>query len=213
MPDGYSGILIAVNDNKLLNKTMQETAQALAAENRDDKADKAVKVSNLKYSTQEYEVYSWQFTMERLLQTAQSDKAFGEIVLFILYMIVGFGILGTVIMLTNERKREFSVMISLGMQRGKLALTIAFELLIMSLLGLALSLLPTIALLNFFAVHPILLTGEMAKMYSDMGMEPVLPTCAESFVFIKQIIIILTLSILAMIYPVRKIFKHSITNR
>jgi ABC-type lipoprotein release transport system permease subunit len=185
MPDGYSGILIAVKNNSRLDETIQSVEQAV--------------------DTQKLDVFSWHFTMERLLQTAESDKAFSKIMMCILYLIVGFGILGTVIMMTNERKREFVVMVSLGMQRSRLAVMVATEILMMALLGVALALVVTVPIACLGAAHPIELTGEMAKMYTDMGMEPLLPMSTAPVNFINQILVIAVLTALATIYPVKKI--------
>ena len=186
MPEGYSGILISIDDNSQLNKTIQAVQQTV--------------------DTTRLDVYPWQFTMERLLQTAESDKAFNYVVLFILYLIAGFGILGTVIMLTGERRREFTVMISLGMPRRRLASVVALEMLIMTLCGVAAALLITVPIAYFFALHPIEISGDMAKMYTDMGMEPVMPMSTNTSIFMTQIVIVAALTALTTIYPVRKIF-------
>jgi len=193
MPDGYSGILVAVKNNSLLDETILSVSQAVDSSSLD--------------------VLSWHFTMQRLLQTAESDNAFSRIMMYILYLIVGFGILGTVIMMTNERKREFVVMISLGMQRRRLATVVAMEILTMTLLGVLLALAVTVPLAHLGAAHPIELTGEMAKMYTDMGMEPVLPLATAPVYFIKQILVIIILTALAMIYPAKKILGLKTTDR
>jgi ABC-type lipoprotein release transport system permease subunit len=187
MPDGYSGILLTLNDDGLLDETIKEVEKTV------DGAD--------------YEVLSWHFTMQRLLQSAQSDKAFGKIMLYILYLIVGFGILGTVVMLTNERKREFRTMISLGMSRRRLQGVVALELLLMSLIGVAAGLALSLPVAYVFNVHPIKFTGDMAQMFLDMGMEPVIPFSLEPQIFVAQIVTILVLTLLAIIYPLRKINK------
>jgi ABC-type lipoprotein release transport system permease subunit len=190
MPDGYSGILVAVKDNDKLDETMRAVQQSV--------------------DTATLAVYPWQFTMERLLQTAESDKAFNKVVLFILYLIAGFGILGTVIMLTGERRREFAVMLSLGMQRRRLAAVVALELLMMTLCGVAAALLVTVPVAHFFARHPIELAGDMAKMYSDMGMEPVMPMATTPSIFAYQILVVALITALTAIYPMRKIFAMKI---
>jgi ABC-type lipoprotein release transport system permease subunit len=189
MPDGYSGILIAVNDNGRLDATIRAVEQAVDAD------------------AQTLDVYSWHFTMERLLQTAESDKAFTKIMMYILYLIVGFGIMGTVVMMTNERRREFVVMVSLGMQRGRLAVVVATEILMMTLVGVALALVVTVPIVHFMAAHPIEFTGEMAQMYIEMGLEPVLPMSTASIHFIKQVIVIVVLTALATIYPTKKVLS------
>lgn len=193
MPNGYSGILIAVKDNDLLGKTIQSIEGIV--------------------DTSALNVYSWHFTMERLLQTAATDKAFSNMMLYILYLIVGFGILGTVIMLTNERKREFRMLVSLGMQRPRLAGMVSLELLAMSLLGVAAAIAVSVPIAHVFALHPIELTGTMAESYSSYGMEPTLPTSTDAAIFIRQILMILAITVVSTIYPVRKILKLKLVEK
>lgn len=187
MPDGYSGILISLKNDKKLNKTMNMVTNTILSD--------------------DYEVLPWHVTMKQLLQSAESDKAFSKLILVILYLIVGFGIFGTVIMMTNERRREFTMIISLGMQRQKVKMMIAVEMLLMTLIGVALSLVFTVPVACWFAVHPIEMSGEMAKAYISYGMEPVMPFSTDLMIFINQIVTVLALALLAIIYPLRVIRK------
>ncbi|MDR1526232.1 MAG: ABC transporter permease [Dysgonamonadaceae bacterium] len=193
MPDGYSGILIAVKNNNRLDETIRAVKDAV--------------------DTQRLDVYPWRFTMERLLQTSQSDKAFTKIILFVLYLIAGFGILGTVIMLTNERKRELGMMISLGMQRTRLATTVTLELGMMTFSGVVLALLLGIAVTHWYALHPVALTGEMVQTYIAYGMEPLMPTSTALAIFVNPVVTVLILTALAAIYPVTKIMKLKIMDK
>jgi len=195
MPDGYSRILLTLKNDKLLEKSIEKVKQELA-------------------SSGQYEVYSWHFTMQRLLQSAESDQAFSKIIIFILYLIVGFGILGTVIMLTNERQREFRTMISLGMSRKKLTLIVTIELLLMAAAGVLLGLAISYPIALYFHFNPIhISTGELSKMFVDYGMEPVMPTSIDISIFITQIVAVLLITALAAIYPIQKIKKIRLTEK
>ena len=205
MPDGYSGILISIKDNKLLEETMGVIRERLST--------LPAQASPLPPFKGGIEVYSWHFTMERLLQQAESDKAIGMIIMGILYIIVGFGILGTVIMLTNERKREFYVMISLGMSRMKLAAMVAIELVVMSLIGVATAFAITLPVTHWFKANPIEVSGNMGEMFIQYGMEPVLPMSVESSIFTGQITTILVIVAITAFYPVRKILKLKISDK
>jgi ABC-type lipoprotein release transport system permease subunit len=204
MPNGYSGILISIKDNKLLNKTMEGISCQLSDSSNE-------KTENYELKTDNYEVYSWHFTMERLLQSSKSDKAFSIVLIYILYIIVGFGILGTIIMMTNERRREFCMMISLGMSRIRLVAVVSIELIIMSLIGVILAFSVTLPITYWFTAHPIPITGEIADTFLQFGMEPVLPMSTQPVIFINQMIIIFVISLLAVIYPANKILKLKIT--
>jgi ABC-type lipoprotein release transport system permease subunit len=212
MPNGYSGILISIKDNRLLNETIVViSSQLLVLSN--EKAEFSTNTENRKPKTENYAVYSWHFTMERLLQQAESDKAIGLIIMGILYIIVGFGILGTVIMLTNERRREFCVMISLGMSRLKLSAMIVIELVVMSLIGVAVAITVTLPATFWFNTNPIVVTGDMGEMFIQYGMEPVLPMAVEASIFTGQITTIFAIVMLTAIYPVNKIIKLKISNK
>jgi ABC-type lipoprotein release transport system permease subunit len=199
MPDGYSGILISIKDNKLLEETIRVISSQFSVFSEEN--------------TENYDVYSWHFTMERLLQTAESDKAFSFLLMYVLYIIVGFGILGTIIMMTNERKREFCMMISLGMSRIRLSTIISIELMIMSMIGLILAIVVTMPLTHWFALHPIKISGELADTFIQFGMQPILPMSVEPYIFTQQIITILIISLVAVIYPVNNILKLNISKK
>jgi len=203
MPDGYSGILISLNDNKLVFSIQSLVFSLLNGE---------LQPNDYRLPTTDYEVLTWHFTMEKLLQTAKSDKAMGMIIMYILYLIVGFGILGTVIMMTTERKREFCVMISLGMSRMKLAITTACELLVMSVLGLLVAFAITVPAAFWFKTHPIQLPADMASMMTEYGMEPFLYMSVEPQIFTSQLEIIIVIVLIAILYPLRKIMKLKISD-
>ena len=192
MPNGYSGILIAIKNEKMLY-TMMEDIRSQLSEN--------------------YEVLPWTVTMKELLQTSASHKGMVSMIMLVLYLIVGFGILGTVIMMTNERKREFSMMISLGLSRRRLKVITVLELTLLTLTGVLLATAVTIPVTFFFSVHPIQLTGDLAQSYIELGMEPVMPTIVDAKIFITQSLTILFFACLTFIYPIRKITKLMISNK
>ena len=216
MPDGYSGILISIKDNNRLDEVItvvNSLVNSSITTDNDISENPALRSTLYTLNSNNYEVYSWQFTMERLLQTSESDKAFSYLIMLIMYVIVGFGILGTIIMMTNERKREFCMMISLGMSRWKLATIVAGELLIMSLIGTLLSFAVSFPVTHWFAAHPLRLSGEMADTFVQFGMEPILPMSANPSIFTDQMAVILFITLLTVIYPVNKILKLKITSK
>ena len=70
--------------------------------------------------SEDYEIMTWTQTLPEIEQTITADSAGGLIMAFILYVIVVFGMFGTVLMMTEERKYEFGVLISIGMSRLRL---------------------------------------------------------------------------------------------
>ena len=188
MPDGYSGILVSIQKEKLLNETMNNISCQLS-------------------DSEDYEVLPWTVTMEELMKTSVSHKGLVRMIMLVLYLIVGFGILGTVIMMTNERKREFAMMISLGMSRRRLKVITLVELIILTMTGVALAMAVIIPLTYYFSLNPIPLTGDIAQAYVELGMEAVMITTCESGVFISQAITILFFAGITFVYPISKIGK------
>lgn len=86
-----------------------------------DNSDKAVARTKEalidKFEGTPYTAKDWREMNEMLIKQLDADNQGGIIMLVILYLIIAFGVFGTVLMMTAERKREFGVLISIGMQR------------------------------------------------------------------------------------------------
>ena len=82
-----------------------------------------------------YEVMDWEELSPELVQSIQIDNASGIIMLGILYIVIAFGIFGTIMMMTAERVKEFGILISVGMKKWKLGLVTLYETLFVSFLG------------------------------------------------------------------------------
>ncbi len=192
LENGLSSLLITLKDADRLDETIT-------------KVQKHVDTANL-------EVLSWKTSMKKLLDQASSDKIFSQILMVILYMIVGFGIFSTVIMMTNERRHEFGVVLALGMRRGKLASVMVLEMIMLAFIGIAAALVVTIPLIQYFHLNPIPMGKEMEAAMAQYGMEAVFPFDNNPSLFAEQILIIILMTAVVSIYPVLKIFKLSIIN-
>ena len=82
-----------------------------------------------------------------------------------LYLIIGFGVLGTLIMMTTERRKEFGVMIAIGMQKKKLGLIVSIEMLMMGVVGAIAGVIGSLPVIAYLVKNPIRFTGESAKMF------------------------------------------------
>src|SRR5690606_20905348 len=67
-----------------------------------------------------YEVMDWKELVPELVQNIELDNVSGRIMLWVLYLVIGFGMFGTYLMMTAERIYEFGVMIAVGMRRFRL---------------------------------------------------------------------------------------------
>ncbi len=140
-----------------------------------------------------------------LYQQIQGDSQSGAAMLALLYFIIFFGIFGTVLMMVSERKREFGVLVAIGMQKKKLKRIVAMEMLLLGTIGLLCGLLASSPLILYFHYNPILLKGDLASMMEDYGWDAVMPTAWFGPYFYWQAVIVAVMVILATIYPLRKI--------
>lgn len=147
------------------------------------------------------EVKYWEELMPELKQSIEFDSVSGIVMLFILYVVIGFGIFGTIMMMTLERLREFGVMISLGMNRGKLILVSATEAFLLSAVGSFAGALGAYPLLLYLYYHPIPLTGDTAEAMLSFGMDPVVPFSLKPGIFVAQIATVFLISLISAVYP------------
>ncbi len=146
-------------------------------------------------------VMSWEEMQPEVVQQIESDRVGNLITKVILYIVIAFGILGTIIMMVTERKKELGVMISVGMQRNRLAAILFFETLFIGLLGVAAGLVVSLPVIFFQASHPIPLTGQMAQVMEDYGFEPFMFFATRLKVFTNQAITVFLLTLLISGYP------------
>ncbi len=159
-----------------------------------------------------YEVLGWEVMNKELLQMIESDNAGGIIMVAILYMVIAFGIFGTVLMMTNERIREFSVMVSVGMQKNKLAFIVVIELLFLTVLAVIAGIIISLPVMIYFVYNPIRFTGEALDAMKDFNFEPIMPMSMEPEIFMFQAISIAMISLIAMSYPTIKIMTLNVVN-
>jgi ABC-type lipoprotein release transport system permease subunit len=148
-----------------------------------------------------YEVMEWPAMNKTLVQEIQGDNAGGIIMLGILYVVVAFGVFGTILMMTMERKKEFAAMLAVGMRRMKLTLVVLLETIFIGLMGIISGSLLILPVLIYFHQHPVLLTGAAAEAYRQFGVEPLMPASLDPSIFWYQGITVLGIAILSAIYP------------
>ncbi len=152
-------------------------------------------------------VMTWEEMSPEIVQVIEADVASEAIIMAILYLVIGFGVFGTVMMMTIERTREFGLLVALGMKRGRLLIVTTIEALMVSMLGAAAGLAAAFPLLMYFYHNPIRVSGEMAEVYITYGLEPIIAVSVDAMVFGSQAIAVLLLAIVASLYPLLFIRK------
>jgi ABC-type lipoprotein release transport system permease subunit len=142
-----------------------------------------------------------------LFQQIQGDSQSGAAMLGLLYFIIFFGVFGTVLMMVSERRKEFGVLVAIGMQKKKLKRIVTIEMLLLGAIGLICGLLASVPLILYFYYYPVMLKGELANMMEDWGWDAVMPTAWFGSYFYFQAVIVALMVVLATLYPLRKIGK------
>ena len=159
-------------------------------------------VQNLKNSIgQQYEVMPWQEMMPEIANHIKADGFSFYIFSGILYLIISFGLFGTVLMMTTERKYEFGMLIAIGMKKNKLELILLGETVLITFFGVLLGFLLSLPLVIYLKERPIRFGGEIAKVYEQFGFEALFPTDVDQSIFLTQSFIVLAMAIIIGLYP------------
>jgi putative ABC transport system permease protein len=157
-----------------------------------------------------YEVMTWKEMLIELYQQYISDEGGGKIFLALLYLIIGFGIFGTVMMMIAERTREFGVLVAIGMKWHRLVGIISCEMLFIAFLGVIAGMMVSVPLVTWFHFHPIQLSGSYAETLEVYGMEPVIPVLWQADYILYQGLIVFILTLVAITYPIYSVRKLNV---
>ena len=158
-------------------------------------------------SSDHFEVMSWKEMLPELEQTILADSVGGLLMVFILYMIITFGIFGTVLMMTQERIYELGVMVSIGMKKMKLVWILIIETLILTLVGIISGALLVAPFVFYFNRNPISLVGDQAQVMENFGFESTIPLLTDFDIPLTHGLIIFCVSVVISIYPTVTILK------
>ncbi len=156
---------------------------------------------------QNYEVMTWRALLPELEQTILADSVGGLIMVFILYMIISFGIFGTVLMMTQERSYEFGVLVSIGMKKVQLSITMILETLLLTFMGVCMGIISSFPLSYYFNSYPIVLSGQEGEMIEKFGFDPVIPLSIDPSIPLTHGLIIFVISLLISAYPCSYILR------
>jgi ABC-type lipoprotein release transport system permease subunit len=148
-----------------------------------------------------YETLPWQEMNRELVQFIRSDNVGGIIMLAILYVVVAFGVFGSIVMMTLERRKEFGVMVAVGLRKGKLATIVFFESIFVTFVGVVAGSVAAIPILAYFSANPIPLTGEAASAYEAFGFPPAILFSLDPGFFLNQASVTAVIALVAAVYP------------
>jgi ABC-type lipoprotein release transport system permease subunit len=181
-PNRVTSIALDLHNAKQINETQSQLAQLLSPEM--------------------FVVERWDQILKELVQMIESDRISNQALLYILYIVIGFGVFGTLLMMATERRREFGMMMAVGMKRSRIASMLGLEILILNATSVLVGFVVSLPVLITLHLNPIRLTGEMADMMEAYGWEPIIPFSVEHGFMIEQLLVVSLLVIIAGIIPV-----------
>ncbi len=127
------------------------------------------------FPAESYEVLPWQELMPDMLQFMLLDDVGNWIGNSVLIVVVGFGLLNTILMSVFERVREFGVLRALGLRPRAVFALVLIESIQLTLLGIAIGFAIGIPLVLWLAQHPIPITGENMRASTELfDLEPLI---------------------------------------
>lgn len=188
------------------------TSAVILLKNNDEKNLKATEGNLRKIISEPLTVRTWRDLNAILVNQLDADNKSGMIMIGILYLVIAFGVFGTILMMLAERRREFGMLVSVGMQKHRLSKIIAIELIMIGLLGVVSGVIFSLPVVIYLNLHPLRFTGQMARMWEDYGFEPVMPTLLPDSYYWWQTVVVLIILLIAIMFSIRKIYRINVIN-
>jgi ABC-type lipoprotein release transport system permease subunit len=158
---------------------------------------------------QDIEVLAWHETQPDLAGLIAVDRLFNYLLQLLVGLVIGAGIMNTMLMSVLERRREFGIMMALGMAPAQVVRLVLIESFWLGCLGVAMGTALTVPWFYYMSVTGIDLSGLIGDEYSAGGVlvDPVLKLrlYKESGAAILVTVFVLTLA--AAVYPARRAGK------
>lgn len=154
-----------------------------------------------------FEVLEWREMLPDLLEAQKLDSAGNIIVYIILYMIIAFGLLGTILMMIRERRYEFGLLIALGMERWKLGAVVWLEIIFLGMLGAVAGILSAMPAVAYLRQYPLRFSGGYSELLEQFGFEPIFPAQFSFDIFFAQAMIVFGITAILAFFPFWKISR------
>ena len=175
--------------------------------NLDDVNDAEDMQSMLLSKFDDLAILSWKDMMPELDQMIEAERAETVIFLGVLYLLISFGIFGTILMMLMERQYEFGVLVSIGMRRFKLARVVVMENVMITVTGAIVGTLLSVPAVLYFHKFPIEVGGQLKEAYENYGFEPIFYFSIEPPIFYSQSLVVLCIALVLSLFPVLKILR------
>ncbi len=148
----------------------------------------------------QYEVIPWRKLIPNLVQLVDLSKTFGSVYYLLILIVVGFGILNTILMAVMERYREFGVMMALGTRPSQIVRLIMVESALIGLIGIVIGDTLGFAVSYYFTQVPMNFSAE-SGLLENFGLNPFIYAKLYPWIFYVTDLVVLGATILSAIYP------------
>ncbi len=201
--------------NNLVVMPIKAAQQYLSTENRvssilielDDIAaylEVKPKLAELSYQ-ESVDVLDYTEMIPEVLEAIQADRIGGKMFIGILYVIISFGIFGTIMMMTAERRYEYGVLVSIGMHRFKLFMITLRESILIALVGVIMGFLVAFPLIYKMNTDPMPFREDQMDAFQSFGIEPAYYAVIDLGLMAEHMMIIFCIAMLVNLYPLVKI--------
>ena len=152
-----------------------------------------------------YEVMHWKQMLPELDQLIEADSAGHYLTIYLLYLVISFGLFGTMLMMTRERLHEFGILVAIGMKKHVLGMVVIAELFFVSLSGILSASAVGYPLVTWLKYHPIHVGGRVGELYEGFGLEAIIPCSNDPGVIGYQALLVMTITMVLSLYPFIKI--------
>jgi len=152
------------------------------------------------------DVLDWKQVDPGLYQGISMDNASGKVIIFLLLLVVAFGILNTFLMSAFERVREFGMLMAIGCKPRTCAGTLLVESQMLMAVGFAAGLLLGGALSLWLGYHGLVISGA-EDLYASYGMSNVLYPEFSFQVAVTAFLEVWFVTFIVALYPAWKITR------
>ncbi len=172
-------------------------------------AQKAQVELNTHLDTTSYEVRTWQQTLSARMLNHQLREVGVSFLKLVLYLIMGFGIFGTIMLTNHERKKEYKVMMAIGMNKKRLAGLMTLEMVFITTMGLFAGIALTYPLVSILHYNPLPITGQLGNIMRSFNVEPIIQLSHNSNIFWESgaLVFLLTIGLTALAIVI-ELFKR-----
>jgi len=181
------------------------TSWVLSLQHPDEANTTAAEVGQL--LGKDFEVMSWGELLPDIKQHIDSDTNSMKYIQGVLYLLVCFGIFGTLLMMMVERRFELGMLTAIGMKKSMLMLLIGIESMLTILAGCLMGMLVALPVVYLLSVHPLRIAGQDAVAYERFGFEAIFPASLDGQIFLSQGMMVLAAALLLALYPVYKVWR------